>query len=446
MSERRDRRSAGGGLILAAPASGSGKTLLTAALLRCLRRRGLRAAAAKAGPDYIDPTFHAAASGRECPNLDVWAMRPATLAGLVGELEADSDIVLCEGVMGLFDGTGPDGESGSTAALARLTGWPVVLVVDARRQGASAAALVGGFARHDPEVPLAGVIFNRVAGERHRDLLTSAVTRYLPDVPCLGAVPRDPDMRLPERHLGLVPAGEAGAAAAIGRAAAAVAAHCDIEGIVAAARPARLAGGRLPAPLPPLGSRIAVARDDAFAFVYPAVLAGWRREGAEMSFFSPLADEAPDPAADAVFLPGGYPELHAGRLAAAETFLGGLRRAAATGCAVYGECGGYMALGESLTDAAGQPHRMAGLLPVSTSFAARRLHLGYREAALVADGPLGGAGARFRGHEFHYATIDAEAGEPLFAAADASGRDLGAAGLRRAGVFGSFIHLIDRAP
>ena len=154
---------AGRGLILAAPASGSGKTLIAAALLRYLRRRGVRVAAAKAGPDYIDPTFHAAASGTPCINLDPWAMRPATLAGLVAELEARADLVLCEGVMGLFDGTGPDGEAGSTAELARLTGWPVVLVVDARRQGASAAALIGGFVRHDPRLPLSGVVFNRVA-------------------------------------------------------------------------------------------------------------------------------------------------------------------------------------------------------------------------------------------------------------------------------------------
>src|SRR5216684_2949795 len=154
----------GRGLILAAPSSGSGKTLVTAGLLRHLRERGVRVAAAKAGPDYIDPTFHAAASGGVCVNLDVWAMRPATLAGLIGALEAAAEIVPCEGVMGLFDGTGPEDQTGSTAALAKLTGWPVVLVVDARHQGASVAALVAGFARHDPELPLAGVVFNRVAG------------------------------------------------------------------------------------------------------------------------------------------------------------------------------------------------------------------------------------------------------------------------------------------
>jgi cobyrinic acid a,c-diamide synthase len=442
----------GRGLILAAPASGSGKTLLTAALLRALRDRGMRVAAAKSGPDYIDPTFHTvAAGGVICRNLDVWAMRPATLSGLVAMLEASAEIVLCEGAMGLFDGTGQDGEQGSTAALARLTGWPVVLVVDARGQGASAAALVAGFARHDPAVPLAGIVFNRVAAApRHRELLNAALTRHLPGLPCLGALPLDPALALPQRHLGLVPAPEHAAATAlvIERAAALAAVWIDLDGLVALACPSTLAAAPTLVPLPPLGQRIAVAHDDAFRFAYPAVLEGWRRQGAELSFFSPLADAPPEPAADAVYLPGGYPELHAARLATAARFLAGLRAAAAAGQAVYGECGGYMTLGEVLTDGAGRAYPMAGLLPLRTSFAERRLHLGYRAARLLAEGPLGIAGARFRGHEFHYATTVCAADDdaPLFALHDASGNDLGPAGLRRGSVFGSFIHLIDRAP
>src|SRR5579864_7647829 len=326
----------GRGLILAAPASGSGKTLVIAGLLRLLCERGVRVAAAKAGPDYIDPTFHAAATGGVSINLDPWAMRPATLAGLIGALEAAADIVLCEGVMGLFDGTGPDGEAGSTAALARLTGWPVVLVVDAKGQGASVAALVAGFARHDPAVPLAGIVFNRVAGPRHRAMLDAALARHLPQLPRLGALPHDRALALPERHLGLVRAPERREAApVIARAAALAAQHVDIDGLLALARSSPLCGSPVTPPLPPLGQRIAVARDDAFLFAYPAGLQGWRCAGAELSLFSPLADEAPDPAADAVYLPGGYPELHAGRLAAAECFIAALRRKAASGTAVY---------------------------------------------------------------------------------------------------------------
>jgi cobyrinic acid a,c-diamide synthase len=437
----------GCGLIVAAPASGSGKTLVTAGLLRLLHDRGVNVAAAKTGPDYIDPTFHALAGAARCINLDLWAMRPATLAALVADLEATAELVLCEGVMGLFDGTGPDGEDGSTAALAKATGWPVVLVVDARHQGASAAALIGGFARHDAALPLAGVIFNRVAGPRHQALLATAMARRLPEIALLGGLPQDPALALPERHLGLVPAEETAAAeAVIVRTAAMVAAHIEIDGLVALARPSLLASHPLPVPLPPLGGRIAVAHDDAFLFAYPAVLEGWRRQGAELTFFSPLADEAPTAGADAIYLPGGYPELHAARLAAGECFLTGLRHAAARGAAIYGECGGYMVLGETLEDAAGDVHPMAGLLPLATSFAERRLHLGYRDATLLSDGPLGMSGGMFRGHEFHYATILSEGGgEPLFAAADADGTALGPVGRVDGRIMGSFLHLVDRA-
>jgi cobyrinic acid a,c-diamide synthase len=435
------------GLILAAPASGSGKTLLTAGLLRHLRRRGVRVAAAKAGPDFIDPTFHALASGAPCINLDPWAMRPETLAGLVAGLEAAAEIVLCEGVMGLFDGTGADGESGSTADLAQLTGWPVVLIVDARGQGASVAALLRGFANHRPELLLAGVVFNRVASERHRALLAGAVRRHLPGLAISGALPADPASALPSRHLGLVPAGEIGEAERlIERAAEQVGASLDIDRLLALARPSTLPREAVTPGIPPLGRRIAVARDDAFCFIYPALLNGWRHQGADLAFFSPLADESPDPAADAVYLPGGYPELWAGRIAAADVFLAGLRRAAAGRKPIYGECGGYMVLGEVLIDADGHSHPMAGLLPVVSSFSERRLSLGYRCARLLADGPLGRTGSGFRGHEFHYATIaQKESGERLWSITDAAGTDLGMSGLRRGSVFGSFLHLIDRS-
>jgi cobyrinic acid a,c-diamide synthase len=435
------------GLILAAPASGSGKTLVTAGLLRHLRRRGVRVAAAKAGPDFIDPTFHALASGAPCMNLDPWAMRPETLAGLVAGLEAAAEIVLCEGVMGLFDGTGADGEAGSTADLSQLTGWPVVLVVDARGQGASLAALLRGFTNHRSEAPIAGVIFNRVASERHRALLVGAVMRHLPGLAISGAFPADPALALPSRHLGLVPAGEIGEAErVIERAAEQVGTSINIDRLLALARPSTLPREAVTRGIPPLGRRIAVARDDAFCFIYPALLDEWRHHGANLTFFSPLADESPDPDAEAVYLPGGYPELWAGRIAAADVFLAGLRRAAVDRKPVYGECGGYMVLGEALIDADGYSHPMAGLLPVVSSFAERRLSLGYRCATLLADGPLGRTGSGLRGHEFHYATIARqESGDRLWSINDAAGTDLGMSGLRRGSVFGSFLHLIDRS-
>lgn len=437
----------GRGLIIAAPASESGKTLVTAGLLRHLRRRGVRVAAAKAGPDFIDPTFHTLASGGPCPNLDLWAMRPQTLAAIATGLEAAAELVLCEGVMGLFDGAGADGETASTADLARLSGWPVVLVIDARGQGASVAALLRGFAGHRPDLSIGGVIFNRVASDRHRVLLAGAVARHFPDLAILGALPTDPALALPSRHLGLVPAPEIiEAEPIIERAADKIGAHIDIDRMLAAARPSTLAGEAAGGGIPPLGQRIAIARDDAFCFLYPHLLEGWRRAGAELLFFSPLADGASDRAADAVYLPGGYPELWAGRLAAADGFMAGLRWAAGEGKPVYGECGGYMVLGDGLVDAQRHRHPMAGLLPLETSFADRHLHLGYRRATLLGDTPLGIPGSRFCGHEFHYATaVREDAAEPLWSVTDAAGTDLGSYGARRGPVCGSFVHLIDRA-
>jgi cobyrinic acid a,c-diamide synthase len=433
------------GLILAAPASGSGKTTLTLALLRHLKRRGQRIASAKVGPDYIDAAFHAAASGTPCLNLDCWAMRRETIAALVGALERTADIVLCEGAMGLFDGAGSAGR-GSTGDLAALTGWPVVLVVDVAGQAGSAAALLRGFMSHRADVPVAGVVFNRVGGPRHAAMLENSVHTALPDLRILGHVPRHAELALPERHLGLVQAAEhPDLPGFLDRAGELVSGAIDLDALLALARPSRIAALPAARPLAPLGQRVAVARDVAFAFAYPAMLEGWRQAGAELSLFSPLADEAPDADADAVFLPGGYPELHAGALAARNIFLRGLRRVAA-GAAIYGECGGYMVLGQGLVDAAGQRHAMAGLLPLETSFAERRRALGYRQAELAATGPLGAAGTGFRGHEFHYATIVSEgAGAPLFTVADADGGALGAAGRIQGGVMGSFLHLVDRA-
>jgi cobyrinic acid a,c-diamide synthase len=430
------------GLVLAAPASGSGKTMVTLGLLRALHRRGIAVAGAKVGPDYIDPGFHRAAAGLASVNLDPWAMRPATIAGLIAAIPAE--FVLCEGVMGLFDGAGAAGDRGSTADLAMAAGWPVVLVVDARGQSASVAALLRGFACHRPGLGLAGVIFNRVASPRHRTMLEAATRTSLPGLALLGAVPRAAALTLPSRHLGLVLAEEHAALDGfLDRAGALMAESIDLDALMALAAPtvsSAAAGGRT---WLPLGQRIAVARDAAFAFAYPHLLEAWRRDGAEILPFSPLADAAPDTDADAIFLPGGYPELYAGRLAAAAAFMDGLRRAAARGVRIYGECGGYMVLGSGLTDGDGDGHRMAGLLPVATSFARPMRRLGYRQVTALA-GPW--QGQAFRAHEFHYASeLPGALGAALFETADADGVPLGAAGQAAGTVSGSFIHLIDRA-
>jgi cobyrinic acid a,c-diamide synthase len=259
------------------------------------------------------------------------------------------------------------------------------------------------------------------------------------DVAVLGAVPRDASLVLPSRHLGLVQASEhEDLASFLDRAAASVATHIDLAALLALAKP--IAPAPAPSLLPPLGQRVAIARDEAFTFVYPHLLSDWRRQGAELTFFSPLADEPPDAQADAIYLPGGYPELHAERLSKAKGFLDGLRAAARRGRLIYGECGGYMVLGQLLIAADGGAHKMAGLLPVTTSFAKRKLHLGYRR--LEHRGALPWPKV-LKGHEFHYSTIESlDEGAPLFQASDAAGRDLGSMGLSRNGVMGSYAHVI----
>ncbi|HJN25074.1 MAG TPA: cobyrinate a,c-diamide synthase [Rhodospirillales bacterium] len=437
------------GLVIAAPSSGSGKTVLTLGLLRHLARSGQPVRSAKAGPDYIDPAFHAAATGSPCYNLDLWSMRPSVLEH-AASLGAKNGTVICEGVMGLFDGTVM--EAGSTADLAEQIGWPVVLIIDAAAQGASAGAVLRGFASHRPGFALAGVVFNRVGGERHRDVLREAAALAAPDVKILGFVPRAADLSLPDRHLGLVQAIEHNNLTRFLDAAAdLVSANIDIEGLLDLAKPMRQRGDKTNLPIPPLGQRIAIAEDEAFTFRYPLTLEGWKAQGAELSFFSPLNDEAPAPEADAVYLPGGYPELHGYRLGSATRFMDGVKKAAGKGVTVFGECGGYMVLGKGLTDKDGARHVMAGLLPLETSFAKRRLHLGYREveldagAALGSGKVLGNPGQRYRGHEFHYATVTNESpGAPLFKASNAAGDDLGLVGLADGRVMGSFIHMIDR--
>ena len=346
--------------------------------------------------------------------------------------------------MGLFDGAA-DGR-GSTADLASLFDLPVILVVDARGMAASVAALVEGFTRHRDDVEVAGVIFNRVGSEAHATILRRACDDRFAQ-PVLGCLPGDARLELPERHLGLVQADELPELDDfLETAAALLAEHVDLVRLRRIARPFGLGlYGPPPRPLRPFGQRIAVARDRAFAFVYPAVLDGWRTAGADLCFFSPLADEAPDPGADAVYLPGGYPELHAGKLAANRTFVEGLRAAADRGAFVYGECGGFMVLGEQLIDRQGQRHPMAGLLPIRSSFAEPRLHLGYRRMRLLAASPLGRSGASYRGHEFHYAQLVQPGAAPrLFEVTDATDRSLGQAGAQVGNVCGSFLHLIDR--
>jgi cobyrinic acid a,c-diamide synthase len=432
-------------LVIGAPRSGAGKTTVTLALLAALRRRGVRVRAAKSGPDYIDPAFHAAATGAPCPNLDSWAMPPDMLDSVAAGVAGNAEIVLIESAMGLFDGVEAGaGRTGAAADLAARWQVPVLLVLDVSGQSQTAAAVARGFAAHDPAVRIAGVVLNRVGSPRHHAQAAHAIAAL--GLPVLGSIPREAAIALPERHLGLVQAEEHGSLDALFARLADLAERAlNLDAILdAAGRFAPAAGGGRR--IPPPGQRIALARDAAFSFVYPHLRDGWRAAGAEIAEFSPLADEAPPDHCDACWLPGGYPELHAARLAAAASFRAGMLHFAQTR-PIHGECGGHMVLGTALTDADGAAHGMLGLLGHATSFARRTLHLGYRQARLAADGVLGRAGDAVRGHEFHYASTT-EPGEdaPLATLADALGRDLGPAGGRRGHVSGSFFHAIAADP
>ncbi len=429
------------GLMIAAPRSGAGKTTVALGLMRALARRGVSVQPFKNGPDYIDPAFHRAATGRDSFNLDSWAMPLQLIHALAGEADG-ADLVIAEGSMGLFDGAGTKGAmaNGASSDLAALFGWPVVLVLDVSGQAQSAAAMALGCRTLNREVKLAGVVLNRVASDRHEKLVRQSMGEI--DVPVFGAIRRGDDLTLPERHLGLVQAGEIGELQAhLDRLADRIEADCDLEALQNAAAFSVFDAGPSEAVAPP-GQRIALAQDAAFSFIYPHLMSAWRRQGAEIVPFSPMADEAPSKSCDCCWLPGGYPELHAGRIAAAHGFLAGLKRFAENR-PVYGECGGFMVLGTGLEDAGGVTHEMAGLLGHSTSFAKRRIHLGYRRAVLLGDCLAGSEGTVLRGHEFHYATVP-EPGDdtPLAQMSDGHGNDIGTAGSVRGRVSGTFFHMI----
>jgi len=430
------------GLIIAAPRSGSGKTTVTLGLLRALKRRGHVVQPFKCGPDYIDPAFHAAASARASFNVDSWTMRWPLAADLLVRNSNGADIAIAEGLMGLFDGVVQPGRwgNGSSADLAAAVGWPVVLVLDVSGQSQTAAAVARGFQGYREGVTIAGVILNRVGSARHTRFVSEAIEAA--GLTVIGALPRQSNLELPERHLGLVQAEEtAELENRLDALADFIEAHVDITRLVKLARSGSIAAESA-ANIRPPGQRIALARDSAFSFVYPHLLAAWRTAGAEILPFSPLADEAPDSRADIVWLPGGYPELHAGRLAGACRFKAALREFAQTR-PVHGECGGYMTLGAGLVDATGQRHEMVGLLGLETSYAVRKFNLGYRKAELLDACALGSAGDILTGHEFHYASVLSAPDEPLFELQDSDGHNLAQRGSRRGLTTGCFFHLID---
>ena len=426
-------------IVIAAPSSSSGKTVVTLALLRALAGRGLAVASAKAGPDYIDPRFHAAASGKPCINLDPWAMSPRLIRQLMGDLADDPGLVIIEGVMGLFDG--PENGSGTTADLAAMLNLPVLLVIDCRHQSQSVAALVRGFATHREDVRIAGIILNRVGSHRHETMLRTALAPI--GIPVLGAIGRDAALALPERHLGLVQAAEhPDLARFLDTAAAFIADAVNIDSLIGlAATPETRAGEHSPINLPPLGQTHRCRRRRSLRIFLCACARRVAKPGCgDRALFAARRRSSLPRMPTRFSCPAVIPNFMRVRSPEMTTSSAGCGRLRHRDALVYGECGGFMVLGQYLTDADGTPHRMAGLLEIGTSFAKRKLNLGYRKLSHWSALPF----ARdLRGHEFHYSTLEWQGeGEPLFRAQDSSDRDLGHIGLRNGKVMGSYAHLI----
>jgi cobyrinic acid a,c-diamide synthase len=427
------------GIVITSPSANSGKTATTLALIGALRLQGLVVRPFKTGADKHDSKRLANATALPCDNLDSWAMRIETLSALGDDLAKSVDLVIGEGRLGMFDGALI--EQGSTADLASLFDLPVILVVDAEQLQASAAALVAGFIHHREDVDVAGIIFNNVASEAHADNLKRACDDHFSQ-PVIGSLPKDPRLRMPK-----APHDPTSYERFLDGAAEVAVKALDLDQFQRLARPFGLGlYGPSPCPLRPLGQRIAVAEDSAFAPAYHAILEGWRRAGANILPFSPLADAAPCDDADAVYLPG-FNKESAGELETCETFLNGLGHAAARSAFVYAEGSSFAILGSRLVDRDSKSFRMADLLPITTRFDEKdEQSLGYRSLILSHPCPLGPAGTAFRGYGADGASIVEMGGgcQTLFEAKDPRGRGLGAEGLIKGSVAGSFVDLIDR--
>ncbi|MER6095708.1 cobyrinate a,c-diamide synthase [Streptomyces sp. NPDC001728] len=419
-------------LVIAAPSSGAGKTTVATGLMAAFAGRGLAVSPHKVGPDYIDPGYHALATGRPGRNLDAYMCGTGLVAPLFAHGARGCDLAVVEGVMGLYDGAADQGELASTAQVSKLLKAPVVLVVDASSQSRSVAALVHGFASWDPEVRIGGVILNKVATDRHEHLLREALGES--GVPVLGVLRRAPAVATPSRHLGLVPVAErqAAAVAAVAAQAEQVRQGCDLEALLALARSApelhaeawdpgvvgRLhAGGPVGPTLPrtPSGGtpvalrddrppRLAVAGGAAFTFSYAEHTELLRAAGAEVVVFDPLRDEALPEGTSGLVIGGGFPEVYGAELSANEPLRKAVAALAASGAPIAAECAGLLYLARSLD---GKP--MCGVLDADARMSSR-LTLGYRDAVAVNDSVLAPAGARMRGHEFHRTVIEPGAG------------------------------------
>ena len=394
------------GLVIAGTQSGVGKTTITLGLIAALRRRGLTVQPFKVGPDFIDPGHHTRAAGRVSRNLDGWMLSQEDSLALFRRHAGAAQVAVVEGVMGLFDGYDGLSEAGSTAQMAKWLGLPILLVVDARSLARSAGALVHGYATFDPDLALAGVVFNRIGSPTHLQYLRQALSQ-LDKITCFGGLPRDQDLAIPERHLGLFTAEDHPLEEKhLERLGDFLEQNLDLDGLLASL-PSISFPQEPPLEAAPPTVRLGVARDPAFCFYYPENLELLAHFGAEIVPFSPLVDPKLPENLHGIYLGGGYPELSAAQLAANATLKRDLHDQAAAGLPIYAECGGLMYLSREIEDLAGNRHPMAGVLPLKVRMLPRLRALGYREITLTAPGLLGPAGTKARGHEFHYSEIAA---------------------------------------
>lgn len=434
--------------VIAAPASGSGKTTVTLALLAALRRRGLAVAPFKVGPDFIDPGHHAAASGRISHNLDSWMCGDDGVRRTFARGCRGVDLAVVEGVMGLFDGAEGKSEAGSTAAIAKLLRAPVLLVIDAKGQARSVAALIKGFSQFDPELDVAGIIFNRVASSRHAELLRDAHASVPGLPPLLGILPREPQIALSERYLGLITAEAAPERTLFYEQLAGwFESGVNIDTLLKC-RPetsSLVPEDSRPEPLQPVAPkvRIAVARDEAFSFCYEENLELLEAAGAEIAFFSPLRNPHLPTGINGLYLPGGYPELYASQLAANQPLLKEIRSAASAGMPIYAECGGLIYLSGGVSGTSVDHFSpFVALFPAWARMLPQRKALGYRQVTFRFDTILGPAGTTARGHEFHYSEVEIAADVPRsYALSRADGEVLEDEGYALNNVLGSYVHL-----
>ncbi len=429
------------GIVIAGTQSGSGKTTISLALLAALKRRGFRVASFKVGPDFIDPGHHTRITGTPCRNLDGWMLSRAYNQEIFNQHILSADRVVVEGVMGLFDGYDGKSEAGSTAQIAKWLNLPVLLAVSAGSMARSAAALVCGFERFDPELRFAGVLFNQLGSKQHLAYLKDALSEHV-QMPCLGGMLRNADIAIPERHLGLVTLQDHFLSpAAINRLADVMESSVDMDALMACFSDIHPNFEPEPVPLPPK-VRIGVAMDPAFCFYYPDNLDALTAAGAELMMFSPLADSCLPEGLDGLYLGGGYPELHAGALAANRQMRSQILAYSRKGIPIYAECGGLMYLCQELTDMDGRIYPMTGCFPFATRMLKRLKTLGYREITLKRDTLLGQAGTQIRGHEFHYSEIIPPVDVPtIYAVSSRAGASQADEGFQINNTLGSYIHL-----